>query len=185
MRYLVGTLLTSLALVVAGCGGGDEEAASGAGNAADRAFLEGMIPHHESGVELGKLAARLSEHDELKELGENVDEVQAEEAEQMKAAHERLFGEPFPEGEHAMGEEALAELENADPFDSAFIDELIPHHQDAIKMAREEIAGGSDEELQELAGNIVETQSKEIKDMNEWREDWYGAPSPAGGVPDE
>ncbi|MDQ3164190.1 MAG: DUF305 domain-containing protein, partial [Actinomycetota bacterium] len=63
--------------------------------------------------------------------------------------------------------------------------QLIPHHQDAIRMARKEISGGSDEELKELAGSIVETQSKEIEDMNDWREDWYGAPSPAGGVPAE
>lgn len=127
----------------------------------------------------------MAEHDELKELGNKVDEVQAEEAEQMKQAHERLFGEPFPEGEHEMGDDALAKLENADPFDQVFIDELIPHHQDAIRMAREEIAGGSDDELKELAEGIVETQSKEIEDMNDWREDWYGAPSPAGGVPAE
>lgn len=40
-------------------------------------------------------------------------------------------------------------------------------------------------ELKELAGNIVEAQSKEIEDMDDWREKWYGAPSPAGGVPDE
>lgn len=46
-RYLIGILLVSLALVAAGWGGDDEEAAGGGGNAADRAFLEGMIPHHE------------------------------------------------------------------------------------------------------------------------------------------
>ncbi|MCP9487725.1 MAG: DUF305 domain-containing protein [Gaiellaceae bacterium MAG52_C11] len=184
MRYLIGTLLASLVLVVAGCGGDDEETASGGGNAADRAFLEGMIPHHDGGVDLGKLAAEMSEHEELKELGQDVDEAQSREVEEMKEAHERLFGEPFPEGEHG-GDDSLAELEAADPFDKAFIDELIPHHQEAITMAREEIAGGSDDELKELAENIVETQSKEIEDMNDWREDWYGAPSPAGGVPAE
>lgn len=183
MRYLLGALLTSLALVVAGCGGSDDESASGAGNEADRAFLEGMIPHHDGGVALGELAARLAEHDELKELEENVEEVQAEEVEQMKQAHERLFGEPFAAEGHG-GDDSLAKLESAEPFDSVFIDELIPHHQEAITMAREEIAGGSDE-LQELAEGIVETQSKEIEDMNAWREDWYGAPSPAGGVPEE
>lgn len=184
MRYLIGTLLASLALVVAGCGGDDEETASGGGNAADRAFLEGMIPHHQGGVELGKAAAEMSEHEELKELGQDVDEAQSREVEQMRAAYQRLFGEAAPEEEMKMGD-SMAKLEAADPFDEAFIDELIPHHQEAIKMAREEIAGGSDDELKELAGSIVETQSKEIEDMNDWREDWYGAPSPAGGVPAE
>lgn len=190
MRYLIGALLAGLTLVVAGCGGSDDEAASAGGNAADRAFLEGMIAHHAGGIELGKLAAEMAEHDELKQLGQDVDKVQSEETAQMKAAYQRLFGEAAPEvemgGMEGMeGMDSLAELEQAKPFDSAFIDELIPHHQEAIEMAREEIAGGSDEELKELAGNIVETQSKEIEDMNDWREEWYGAPSPAGGVPDE
>lgn len=182
MRYLIGSVLAALVLVTAGCGGDDNEAATNGGNTADRAFLEGMIPHHEGGVDLGKLAAEMAEHEELKELGEDVDEAQAREVDQMREAHERLFGEPFPEAEHG-GDDSLAELEAADPFDQAFIDELIPHHQEAIEMAREEIAGGSDDELRELAENIVETQSQEIEDMNEWRTDWYGAPSPAGGVP--
>lgn len=187
MHVLLVGVLVSLVLVAAGCGG-DDGASGGEGNAADRAFLDGMIPHHEGGVELGKLAVRLAEHDELKQLGENVDKAQAAEVEQMKAAYERLFGDSFSEGEAGgmgMDMSAMADLEKANPFDKAFIDELIPHHQDAIEMAREEIASGADDELKDLATNIVETQSKEIEDMNEWREEWYGAPSPAGGVPEE
>lgn len=182
MRYLIGSLLVSLLLIAAGCGGDGES--SSAGNAADKAFLEGMVPHHEGGAELGMLAVRLAEHEELKELGGNVEEVQTAEVEQMKAAYERLFDESFPTAEHG-DDSMMADLESADPFDKAFIDELIPHHQEAIEMAREEVVGGGDEELKNLAESIVESQSQEIEDMNDWREDWYGAPSPAGGVPEE
>jgi len=42
-----------------------------------------------------------------------------------------------------------------------------------------------DGELEELATAIIEAQSHEIEEMNSWREDWYGASSPAGGVPPE
>ena len=38
MHYLIGLLLAALTLAAAGCGGDDENASSGAGNAADRAF---------------------------------------------------------------------------------------------------------------------------------------------------
>jgi uncharacterized protein (DUF305 family) len=31
----------------------------------------------------------------------------------------------------------------------------------------------------------VSAQSREIREMNRWRRQWYGAPSPAGGVPEE
>jgi uncharacterized protein (DUF305 family) len=34
-----------------------------------------------------------------------------------------------------------------------------------------------------LAESILGAQAREIENMNAWRERWYGAPSPAGGVP--
>jgi uncharacterized protein (DUF305 family) len=77
----------------------------------------------------------------------------------------------------------VAALEKARPFDLTFIDTMIPHHQGAIRMARIELERGSDEELANLATAIIEAQSREIEEMNAWRERWYGSPSPAGGVP--
>jgi uncharacterized protein (DUF305 family) len=77
----------------------------------------------------------------------------------------------------------MGALKDAKPFDRAFIDEMIPHHQGAIRMARAELAKGSDPELKKVATAIVAAQKKEIAQMNSWREQWYGSPSPAGGVP--
>ena len=52
-------------------------------------------------------------------------------------------------------------------------------------MARIELESGQDQELKDLATAIIEAQSAEIEEMNAWREQWYGAPSPAGGIPEE
>lgn len=71
------------------------------------------------------------------------------------------------------------------PFDRVFIDMMVPHHQGAIRMSRVELQSGEDNELMRIAGAIIGAQSSEIKEMNSWREDWYGSPSPAGGVPAE
>ena len=62
---------------------------------------------------------------------------------------------------------------------------MVPHHQGAIRMAQIELAEGNDEETKSLARAIIEAQSREITQMNEWRTEWYGSPSPAGGIPDE
>ena len=40
-----------------------------------------------------------------------------------------------------------------------------------------------DPETRELAKAIVEEQAQEIVEMNAWRRAWFGAASPAGGVP--
>jgi len=62
------------------------------------------------------------------------------------------------------------------PFDRAFIDAMVPHHREAIAMAREaKKAGLSQPELVELADDIILTQQLEIDDMLQWREEWFGS----------
>lgn len=56
-----------------------------------------------------------------------------------------------------------------------FILGMIPHHQEAIDTAKEVLArGGTTEEIKQLAEDIVVAQEKEIAEMKEWYQDWYG-----------
>jgi hypothetical protein len=62
------------------------------------------------------------------------------------------------------------------PFDRAFIDAMVPHHQAAIEMATEaKEAGLTAPELNEIADDIIATQQPEIDQMLEWREQWFGS----------
>jgi uncharacterized protein (DUF305 family) len=62
------------------------------------------------------------------------------------------------------------------PFDRAFIDAMVPHHQAAIEMATEaKEAGLTAPELVEIADDIIATQQPEIDQMLEWREQWFGS----------
>lgn len=58
-----------------------------------------------------------------------------------------------------------------------FIEGMIPHHQEAVDTAKEVITrGGSTPEIKQLVENIVVAQEKEIAEMKQWYEDWYGEP---------
>lgn len=58
-----------------------------------------------------------------------------------------------------------------------FIEGMIPHHKEAVDTAKEVIArGGSTPEIKQLAENIVVAQEKEIDEMKQWYQDWYGEP---------
>jgi len=86
--------------------------------------------------------------------------------------------------EHYMGEaKDPSELSKARPFDRAFIDMMVPHHQGAIAMARTVLTGGKSAEVKKLAQAVVAAQTRGIGEMNTWRKRWYGAQSPSGGVP--
>jgi uncharacterized protein (DUF305 family) len=65
------------------------------------------------------------------------------------------------------------ELANEDPFDRAFIDNMLPHHQSAIAMAQVALDKTENEEIRYIAQNIRDSQQREIEQMREWREEWY------------
>jgi|GEM_PF-5812191 len=62
------------------------------------------------------------------------------------------------------------------PYDLAFIDAMVPHHREAIEMARAAKARGlSQSDLDVMADNIIASQQLEIDKMLEWREEWFGS----------
>ena len=52
--------------------------------------------------------------------------------------------------------------------DREFAQMMIPHHQGAIDMARNEIAHGKDPTMLKLAREVVAAQNKEIAQMKAW-----------------
>ncbi len=65
------------------------------------------------------------------------------------------------------------ELAGRRPFDRAFIDAMIPHHESAIEMAGVALDESENAEIREIAGAIVDAQEREIAQMRDWRRDWY------------
>ncbi len=68
----------------------------------------------------------------------------------------------------------LDTLTNAPDFDKAFIQEMIPHHQMAVMMSRM-IANSSRPEMRELGQAIIQSQTAEINQMQQWYQTWYRA----------
>ncbi|HZB36081.1 MAG TPA: DUF305 domain-containing protein [Gaiellaceae bacterium] len=62
------------------------------------------------------------------------------------------------------------------PFDMAFIDAMVPHHREAIDMAKAANDRGlTQADLKKIAGDIIESQQREIDLMLAWREEWFGS----------
>ena len=68
----------------------------------------------------------------------------------------------------------LQVLEAATEFDREFIEQMIPHHQMGVMMARMVLARSDRTEIQDLARSIIRTQTAEIQQMRDWYAEWYG-----------
>jgi uncharacterized protein (DUF305 family) len=53
-------------------------------------------------------------------------------------------------------------------MDHDFAEMMIIHHQAAIEMAQQEVDSGHDATLQNLAKKMIEDQTREIKEMQQW-----------------
>jgi uncharacterized protein (DUF305 family) len=188
---IAAVLVAAFAIITVTAGDGEDSADA---KATDGAFIVEMIPHHESAIEMAAIAARQGERPQVRALADQIASSQAAEIGGLERIHQRLFGQPISAASHGtlglpaheMGMHMDAsELASEKPFDKAFIDMMVPHHQGAIRMARIELTQGEDPDLMRIAEAIIDAQAREIAEMNRWRVDWYGSPSPAGGVPAE
>jgi uncharacterized protein (DUF305 family) len=154
-------------------------------------FIVMMIPHHEGAIAMAELAESRATHPEIKQL-ETIKTTQNQEIEQMQAWYKEWYGTDVPTlgpgmgmGHMSMGHRGMGHgsggmmgtdlyaLENAAEFDRAFIEQMIPHHQMAVMMASMVLSNATRPEIRELAQSIIDSQSAEIEQMQQWYEEWY------------
>ena len=94
-----------------------------------------------------------------------------------------MMGQPGPMGPGAGqgmgpmgGMGMMADLWKLPPnrLEAVFMSLMIPHHQGAIDMANLAPERASHQELKDLAGSIVQSQTAEVGQMNGWLAAWYG-----------
>ena len=152
------------------------------GKYSDRAFIDAMVPHHQGAIAMAEVALKNAEHEEIKELSRNIVSTQQSEIEELKSIKKEEFGTPnvpmemSPQQMRGMGVMMDPQrLSKREPFDEAFIDAMIPHHQSAIYMSQVAQEESKIPEIKELAENIVDAQKREIEQMMQWRKQWYSS----------
>jgi uncharacterized protein (DUF305 family) len=149
------------------------------GKYSDEAFIDAMVPHHQGAIEMAEVALQNAKHQEIKQLSRNIISSQQAEIEELKAIKQQEFGtsevpmEMSAQEMQMMGMTDPEALANKDPFDKAFIDAMVPHHESAIEMAQVAYRQSDNPKIKKLAEGIVEVQTREITRMEGWRQQWY------------
>ncbi|MFD9372994.1 DUF305 domain-containing protein [Streptomyces sp. NPDC060020] len=145
-------------------------------NAADRAYVQRMIEHHRQALTMSALAPERAAADGVRRLAERISAAQGPE---IGAMEKWLTVHPAPPGgsgghdhDHAAmpgmaTEQQLKELTGARgaDFDRLFLTLMTAHHEGALKMAGEVLTTGNNVAVEEMATEVVATQSAEIHRM--------------------
>lgn len=139
-------------------------------------FMTNMIDHHQMAIEMSEICLDKAVHDELRNKCEDIIAAQSAEIDRMQSWLQDWYGVKHEPQMTAGGErklDRLASLDGAD-FEIAFMRSMIRHHRKAINAADVCLDRAYHEELADLCGNIIETQSAEIELFEQWLCDWYG-----------
>jgi uncharacterized protein (DUF305 family) len=146
----------------------------------EQSFLQQMIQHHRSAVEMAKMVPDHTQRAELRQLGEKIISTQQQEIEQMtkwltdwyKASPKEVANEKADK-EMKPHMSILQAKKDAD-FDKAFLEMMPKHHHMAVEMAEQAENKSTHPELKEFASKIAKNQQNEINQMKSWATSWFG-----------
>lgn len=149
-------------------------------NEADVRYVQNMIVHHGQAIEMAALVPTRVSDDRVKRLADRIGGTQKPEIDMMNAWL-RANGQPTVEpgadshsahtGHATMpGMATPAQLDSlrrarGPEFDRMFLELMIVHHQGALTMAEKAQTSGTDVRVQEMADDVIATQSDEINTM--------------------
>ncbi|WP_198334242.1 CopM family metallochaperone [Psychrobacter namhaensis] len=148
-------------------------------NDPDTAFAKGMLGHHRGAVDMAEIQLKYGTDAAMLKLAQDIVDAQQVEIDTLNkwlASHPDAV-KPKPNTE-AMQQAYAQSMETlhgdmvlgvADPVpDMAFARGMLPHHIGAVEMAKIQLKYGTDEEMRQLAQNIIDTQQAEIELMQHW-----------------
>jgi uncharacterized protein (DUF305 family) len=152
--------------------------------ALDQVYIDTMIPHHQLALDMAEIALQHAEHGEIKSLARDIQVDQADEIRWFREWRDTWWpgaATPtpgpllMPGMNHAMAgmDVDLTGLAAAQPFDKAWIEAMIPHHQAAIDMSAGALSHLIHPELRDKAQDIAFKQQIEISRMEKLYHTWY------------
>ena len=69
--------------------------------------------------------------------------------------------------------DSMSGMSNGIKDDQSFLENMIPHHEEAVTSSTKVIATTTDIELKAFANNVIKAQTNEIKDMKTWYKTWF------------
>jgi len=132
----------------------------------ERAFIEGMIPHHQEAIDTAKeVLERGGTTPEIRDLAEEIIQAQEAEIALMKQWYQDWYGEAYQDsGEYMPMMRDLSQLSGVD-LDRTFLEDMVMHHMGAVMMARSVQPYIEHEEMINLTQAVIATQSEEIQLM--------------------
>lgn len=142
-------------------------------------FMQEMIVHHQSAIDMAKLVPANTKRSELLKLSQDIITAQTKEISDMTSwLSSWLNAKPLtdsmsvPGMMEMMGSMDKLKAARDTQFDEMFLQMMITHHQQAVNMANLLPTRTQRPELLKLGQDIIKAQTAEIEQMKGWQKEW-------------
>jgi uncharacterized protein (DUF305 family) len=141
----------------------------------DKDFARMMMIHHQAAVKMSQVQLAGGSDSTMLELAQSIIGDQQKE---ILVFDEFINGNKGLKGKSRLGQRFLDLMNDHDrkratsTVDGSFVNMMIPHHEDAIKMAKEYLKEAKEDKLKKIAENIISSHEKEILQMQSWLATW-------------
>lgn len=164
IRYL---LAPALAIALSAC---SDTTAPDTATTADRAFINGMVPHHGMANLMADMAIARATRPELRAMATQMKQDQGREIDSLRARKLAWFG-----SDSVPSVMMPRDMPAGPNFDLEWMKMMVAHHQGAIDMSTLLLEANARVESDTLAQHIIKEQREEQEQMRAWAQQWYGA----------
>lgn len=144
----------------------------------DIAYMSMMIDHHKGAVEMAQDLLKVSKDARIRKAAQEIIAVQNKEITQLTGWLKSWYGvAPSQRYMAMMRADMQAMMDTAQMGmmpghssspDRAFLEGMIPHHQDAVDMSKLCLQKAARAELKRFCQSVIAVQSKEIEQYRQW-----------------
>ncbi len=148
-------------------------------------FIRCMIPHHRAAIYMSENLLNYTRYEPLQKIAKGIIEMQTRGIEQMKEIEQRTYGfrniprdvNNYIEKYLSITQNMIKKMKNSPRcinINLDFVNEMIPHHEGAIKMCNNLLQYYIDPRLKNVADTIIREQSEGVSKLKEVQKNLCG-----------
>jgi len=141
----------------------------------DMDFGNMMIEHHQGAIDMSEEELKSGTDEKMKAMAENIITAQKEEQSKLRDIVKNSKPMKMDMGKHdelikGMDDMKanMSGMQMTGNTDKDYVMMMLPHHESAVKMAKDELSHGMNAELKKIAQKIISDQTKEISEFKSW-----------------
>jgi len=141
----------------------------------DMDFANMMIEHHQGAIDMSNEELKSGTDEKMKNMAQKTITKQKEEIGKLQSIIQSYKPMKMEMGKHDELSEMtgemkakMSDMKMTGNMDKDFATMMISHHEDAVKMSKDELSHGMNASLKEMAKKGIDDQTKEITEFKTW-----------------